>query len=298
MNIKSRISYILFLSLAFVFGVISTQLVHAVLAEGKLGAVISGCITSTGVLHVITTGSCKVNQTPVQWTALQTPGSGQFVGNATLVQIAQLDGRLRDWSGDNFSGQDLSAFQFGYANLTSANLSGANLGSINFDHAILTNANFSNAMIGTVGTATFTSASASGITVTGSTIGLLKAEGANFGNVNFSNVTFQGGIGVGQDFIGANLTGASFSGVASAGQFSSANLTNANFSNAVRLRGAWIFDGANLMNTNLTNLNMTNGILAGATNFATANVTGVTWSNTACPDGTNSNDDGNTCVGH
>jgi hypothetical protein len=31
---------------------------------------------------------------------------------------------------------------------------------------------------------------------------------------------------------------------------------------------------------------------------AQINVTGVTWSNTTCPDGTNSNNDGGTCTGH
>jgi hypothetical protein len=40
-----------------------------------------------------------------------------------------------------------------------------------------------------------------------------------------------------------------------------------------------------------------NADLGGAT-LAGANVNGVTWSNTLCPDGTNSTADGGTCAGH
>jgi hypothetical protein len=36
----------------------------------------------------------------------------------------------------------------------------------------------------------------------------------------------------------------------------------------------------------------------GATGLQTATLTGVVWSNTACPDGTTSTSDGGTCVGH
>jgi uncharacterized protein YjbI with pentapeptide repeats len=46
---------------------------------------------------------------------------------------------------------------------------------------------------------------------------------------------------------------------------------------------------ANLADANFTNDNLTGADLTGA------NLTGVTWSNTTCPDGTNSNTDGDTC---
>jgi hypothetical protein len=58
--------------------------------------------------------------------------------------------------------------------------------------------------------------------------------------------------------------------------------------------------GANLTNANLTNANLTSANLAGAT-FTGANVTGVLWSNTTCPDSTNSGTNGSSpesCVGH
>jgi hypothetical protein len=42
----------------------------------------------------------------------------------------------------------------------------------------------------------------------------------------------------------------------------------------------------------LSGANLANG------NFKGATMTGVIWSNTTCPDGTNSTHDGGTCVGH
>jgi uncharacterized protein YjbI with pentapeptide repeats len=45
----------------------------------------------------------------------------------------------------------------------------------------------------------------------------------------------------------------------------------------------------------LTGADLTEADLNGAT-MTGANVTSVTWSNTVCPDGTNSNNDGGTCV--
>ena len=54
---------------------------------------------------------------------------------------------------------------------------------------------------------------------------------------------------------------------------------------------------ANLEGTNLPGANLTNANLTGA-NLTGAKVNGVTWSNTLCPDGTKSDANGHTCVGH
>jgi uncharacterized protein YjbI with pentapeptide repeats len=88
-------------------------------------------------------------------------------------------------------------------------------------------------------------------------------------------------------FINAELTGT---------VLSATNLSNANFTGA-NLSGTSV-NLANFLNTNLTNANLTSADLFGATNMDTATLTGVTWSNTTCPDGTNSDNNGNTCVGH
>ncbi len=70
----------------------------------------------------------------------------------------------------------------------------------------------------------------------------------------------------------ANLTGANITG---------ANLTNA------------ILTGADLTDADLASADLT-----GAVGMDSATLTGITWTNTICPDSTNSNDNGNTCVGH
>lgn len=69
-----------------------------------------------------------------------------------------------------------------------------------------------------------------------------------------------------------------------------ATLTNGNLfgSNA---------DYANLTGANLTGANLTLVTLTGA-NLTGADLTGVTWSNTTCPDGSNSDSHGDTCIGY
>jgi len=62
------------------------------------------------------------------------------------------------------------------------------------------------------------------------------------------------------------------------------------------LAGAYL-NGANLSGSNLRGANLTRSTLTGA-NLAGANVRDVIWSNTICPDGTNSNANGGTCKGH
>ena len=90
----------------------------------------------------------------------------------------------------------------------------------------------------------------------------------------------------GCDLRGANLTGANLS---------LADLTNANLSVAD-------LTYANLSVADLTNANLSVADLANA-NLSLADLTNaaldhVSWAHTTCPDGTNSDDNGGTCVGH
>ncbi len=95
---------------------------------------------------------------------------------------------------------------------------------------------------------------------------------------------------------GANLSGANLSGQNLSGtNLKTANLSGANLSGA-NLSGANL-KGANLSNANLTNANLSAANLMGA-NLSGATLNGVTWLNTVCPDGTNSSNDGGTCLGH
>ncbi len=115
--------------------------------------------------------------------------------------------------------------------------------------------------------------------------------GANLSGSNFNLMSFQND----------NLTGADLSGTSLTYAFLSfANLTDANLTNAE-------LSGAQLTGANFTGANLT-GADFGGINLAGANTppgvaysdspAGIIWSNTVCPDSTNSNSDGNTCNGH
>ncbi len=88
--------------------------------------------------------------------------------------------------------------------------------------------------------------------------------GANLNSANLSGALLNGAVLTGANLNGANLAGA--------------NLTGANLA------------GANLNGANLTGANLTGARLAGA------NLNRVVWSNTTCPNGTNSDSDGGTCA--
>jgi uncharacterized protein YjbI with pentapeptide repeats len=95
---------------------------------------------------------------------------------------------------------------------------------------------------------------------------------------------------------GANLDRANLIGT----DLSGANLTGANLNdtklNAAHLVGT-IANGANLRGANLATADLAGANLTEA-NLRRANLIDVVWSNTICPDGTNSDGDGGTCVGH
>jgi len=62
------------------------------------------------------------------------------------------------------------------------------------------------------------------------------------------------------------------------------------------LTNAMMYD-LDLRYANLTGADLTGADLAYLnTSYGPADLTGVTWSNTTCPDGTNSDNNGNTCM--
>ena len=81
--------------------------------------------------------------------------------------------------------------------------------------------------------------------------------------------------------------------------FAHATATNANF-NAANFNHV-NFSGANLSGSDLANASMLDDNFAGAdlhlaTSLKAASLAGSLWRDTTCPDGTNSNHDGGTCV--
>ncbi|OGM05623.1 hypothetical protein A2125_00410 [Candidatus Woesebacteria bacterium GWB1_43_5] len=106
----------------------------------------------------------------------------------------------------------------------------------------------------------------------------------NMHGVNLSNTQV-----IVDDFTGATLTDVNFTGSYILSSFVSIDLTGSNFTNAIL--------NNTVVNSNLTGANMTNTSLSGV-DMSTNNLNQVIWSNTICPDGTNSDNNGNTCEGH
>ena len=112
--------------------------------------------------------------------------------------------------------------------------------------------------------------------------------GCNLKGLNLANANLSGA-----DLVKAILTNAVLTRAVLENAFlTAANLTGANLTGA-NLTGANL-TGANLTGANLIGANLTGANLTGA-NLTGANLTGATWSNTVCPDGTNSSSDGGVC---
>lgn len=275
-GIKKQTKLVTILAVSVVVSVLGAALVSAAIpdANGKIHA----CYT-TGVLGRVRiidspTQTCRNNETAISWD--QSGGSapaapGGFVSSNlpnSKFRVASLP--YRDLQNMNFTGSTWEA-----SDLTGSNLVGSNLTNNTFKVML----NPSNYM-------SFIDADAHGVNFTGSYFEFnLHASGANFSGANFTNVTFEGGL----DGAGVSAT-----------DFTNANFQNANFTGSIFIPypgapgfpPAWNnfkggdFSGAQFVNANL------NGVVFTGSNFTTA-----TWSNTICPDGTNSNSHGNTCIG-
>lgn len=91
----------------------------------------------------------------------------------------------------------------------------------------------------------------------------------------------------GRDLAGAWIKGSNMNNIS----LVDTNLTGANLSSGTYLSSD--FSGANL-----TNVDFSDTDLSYAVNMASATRDGITWSNTTCPDGTNSEMNSGTCEGH
>jgi phospholipase C len=98
----------------------------------------------------------------------------------------------------------------------------------------------------------------------------IHANDASFAKANLGGAFLVDGV-----FTGGSLKGADLSG---------ANLTGANL------------QGTNLMGANLMNANLRHAVLTGS-HLNGANLKGVIWSDTTCPDGSNTDVNGGSCTG-
>ena len=127
--------------------------------------------------------------------------------------------------------------------------------------------------------------------LSGDILVLAKLTNAQLGGANLTGAKLDSADLSGTDMLGANLNGA---------ELISANLTNANLATDdvsgdnltnANLSGAFLHN-TNLFGANLTGANLHNAVMSNTIDEE------VIWSNTTCPDGTNSDNDGSTCFGH
>jgi hypothetical protein len=129
--------------------------------------------------------------------------------------------------------------------------------------------------------------------------------GANLEYCNLRYADLDGLDLAGANFTGARLTYATFESADLAGaEFGHDNLTQVTFDDADMQEAD--LSSTYLYTSSLQNADLTDADLDDATviydNFTGANLTGVAladgWVSDICPDGTNTNDDGGTCMGH
>ena len=175
-----------------------------------------------------------------------------------------------------------------------------------FDHCVLSNANFSRRRINQVQflAGVGDNLNCEGLQIVGaSSFTFTSMKYSVFNNASLNGARFslsedQVNNLYGSYFINADLTGANFGGAWSDSAHvhtRGANLTNVDFSGAN-------LNGANLTYTNLTNANLTNADLTGANLTGAVGLWGddggVTWQNTTCADGSNSDNlPGKSCAG-
>ena len=179
--------------------------------------------------------------------------------------------------GVNLSGAELVGADLSDSVILDTNLSGADLRMSFLNNSNLSGTDFSYAQLDYVNFGIFAN-----LTNT-------SFRGVNLGNVQFNRHISFDGVDFSDSIPGhfefspvfnyVNFSGADFTqSDISSGSFDFVDLT---YSNGL----AWVSDGAYFENSDLT----------GATNAVPY---GSYWSNTICPDGSNSDDNGNTCEGH
>ncbi len=315
------------ISTGVIVGLAGTAVVVAAIPDA--GGVYHACYrTATGALKLIDNAvdSCAANESPAQWNQTGPqgapgadgadgapgeqgpPGPPGADGDGNVLIPSLVGADLRN---ANFVGWDLAGRDFTNANLRLAVLTGANLAGANF-----TGANFSSTG--------FQGVNLSNNVMAGATFTLNRFLESNFSGANLSGAKFLttttagGGGNFDGYFVGANFTGATISTnwlatdfgggtFTYAPNFTNANFTNVNFTPIAGGTGNMRIERSNFTGANFTGVQF-NGTPSRLVVFALSNLTGVdlsaanvanvSFQNTTCPDGTNSDTNGGTCVGH
>jgi uncharacterized protein YjbI with pentapeptide repeats len=259
-----------------------------------LGANLAGFNLSFANLSDADIGNCTTNEPPP-------------VVVCTAGMLTGADLKYADLSGASLLGVDLSSANLRHANVSSAALAacfptsilGGGCHDANVSDGNLTDANLSNAgtsscfsidfgipvgVVSYCGGVSMADDKLTGANLSGDNLSFAVLSNDNLTDATFTSVTFG-------ECPPASKPSFEF---CSAADLSGAKLKSVNLSgmqlNGVNFAGA-VFSGANLSNANLSPLENAGGFVLIPTNLS-----GVTWTNTTCPDGTNSNKDGRTCV--
>jgi uncharacterized protein YjbI with pentapeptide repeats len=293
----------------------------------------SGCDLSFawfGATSLSNMNLAGANLTGTSFNELSLTGFNFAGANLTGASLSMTSVSGANLTGANLTGANLTNAAFPLANLTNSNLIGATLTGANLSTATLTGVRATGVI---TTTAPSLPARWSVKTNTASTK-YLVGPGADFTNADLTGMSFATSDLTGANFTGAtltsaNLSGATLTGVKSGGIVASpaprlpaswsllanstpsnylvgpgANLANANLTGmnltGVVLTGANLsaatLTDANLTAATLTDANLTAATLTGA-NLTAATLTNVLWSNTTCPDGTNSSQYVSACSG-
>ncbi len=206
-------------------------------------------------------------------------GDGNFTASTSAAATEYVNTNLSGYPKLSNGAYNLSNANLKDAYFVDTSLAGAQLNDANLAGAVLTGANLTSA------------------TLTNSNLNDANFANANLTKANLTLVNLTGATLTGATLTGANLTGANLTGA----DLTSATLTGANLA-LVNLSGVNLsnanLNGASLALVDLAGANLSGATLTGATGLKQSTLKNVVWSNTTCPDGTNSNNDSGSCVGH
>jgi len=216
-------------------------------------------LDSNSTVRIVGTSTeCETGETAQHWNTEGAPGLGGLVDDVVGADFGSADMRYR-----SIAGRDWTGAQFSATNLTHADVSNANFTNAQMSLAILRGSTGWSSV--TFSNTDMSRADLGLVDLSGKDLRSVILTGAQIDDSNMANTDLDH-----NDLTNTNMFRANFSGA----DFSDAELEDA------------VMDGGNFTNTNL----------AGATNAT--HVEASTWGNTICPDGTNSDNNSDTCEGH
>lgn len=245
--------------------------------------------------------TCSSGETLISWNQTGPQGPQGIQGPPGPTGVPGSGGQILcpgchfEGNSPSFVGKDLSGADFNRNNSV-AEFDSMDLSQVNFSHAYMDGVIFYNPILDNTN---FDHVTAKSMTIASSNPSI--GDHTNFSNLQTADNT-NNNLLIDTDF---SLTNCSFHNdnitiilyQVSNGNFSGCDFSNTNLSNPPSNTDFQAYGThTNFTNTNLTNSNFTNANLTHVTDMNTATLTGAIWSNTTCPDGTNSDNDGGTCL--